>query len=174
MTKSLLLSIALVRPVFGDLTLFYKQPATDWQTQALPIGNGRLGAMIFGDPIHEHIQLNEISLWTGDEKNMGSYQNLGDLTFDLAHGPATSYRRELDLGSAIHTITYTADGVPYKREYFASAPQHALIFRYDQTTDRRVEIKVDLEAVMKGQAEDIRLIFDDIILVPNQRQNPKR
>src|SRR6478672_12218202 len=95
MTKLLVLSLALVAPVFGDLTLFYKQPATDWQTQALPIGNGRLGAMIFGDAIHEHIQLNEISLWTGDEKNMGSYQNLGDLTFDLAHGPATSYRREL-------------------------------------------------------------------------------
>ena len=72
MTKSLLLLTLLVGSAFADLTLFYKQPATDWQTQALPIGNGRLGAMIFGDPLHEHIQLNEISLWTGDEKNMGA------------------------------------------------------------------------------------------------------
>jgi alpha-L-fucosidase 2 len=131
MTKSLLLLTVLVGPAFADLTLFYKQPATDWQTQALPIGNGRLGAMIFGDPLHEHIQLNESSLWTGDEKNMGNYQNLGDLTFDLSHGPATAYRRELDITSAIHTITYKADGISYKREYFASAPRHALVFHFE-------------------------------------------
>jgi len=42
--------------------------------------------MIFGDARHEHIQLNEISLWTGDEKDTGSYQNLGDLLLDLTHG----------------------------------------------------------------------------------------
>ncbi|HEY3836507.1 MAG TPA: glycoside hydrolase family 95 protein, partial [Bryobacteraceae bacterium] len=122
---------AILTPAFADLTLFYNQPATDWQTQALPIGNGRLGAMIFGDPQHEHVQINEISLWTGDEKNLGAYQNLGDLTFDLVHGPATSYRRELDISSAIHTITYTADGIPYKAEYFASEPRQALIFHYE-------------------------------------------
>ena len=34
----------------ADLTLWYDKPATDWQSEALPIGNGRLGAMIFGDP----------------------------------------------------------------------------------------------------------------------------
>jgi len=61
----------------AEPTLHYNQPATDWQSQALPIGNGRLGAMIFGDAQHEHIQLNEISLWTGDEKDTGRYQNLG-------------------------------------------------------------------------------------------------
>ena len=122
MTKSLLLLTLLVGPAFADLTLFYKQPATDWQTQALPIGNGRLGAMIFGDPLHEHLQLNEISLWTGDEKNMGAYQNLGDLTLDLNHGPASDYRRELDITSAIHSIKYKADGISYQREYFASNP----------------------------------------------------
>jgi alpha-L-fucosidase 2 len=129
--RVLALLTALTGPAFADLTLFYNQPATDWQTQALPIGNGRLGAMIFGDPQHEHIQINEISLWTGDEKNLGSYQNLGDLTFDLTHGPASSYKRELDITSAVHTITYTADGIPYKCEYFASAPKRALIFHYE-------------------------------------------
>jgi alpha-L-fucosidase 2 len=114
----------------AELTLHYKQPAIDWQSQALPIGNGRLGAMIFGDPQHEHIQLNEISLWTGDEKDTGRYQNLGDLTLDLTHGAASSYNRELNIGTAIHTVTYKVDGVEYKREYFASAPQHVLVFHY--------------------------------------------
>src|SRR5579872_643585 len=101
MTKLILLLSVLIYPAFADdLTLVYNQPAIDWQSQALPIGNGRLGAMIFGDPQHEHIQVNEISLWTGDEKEMGSYQNLGDLTFDMTHGAASAYRRELDITGA--------------------------------------------------------------------------
>ncbi len=44
--------------------LWYEQPAADWM-QALPVGNGRLGAMVFGDPQHERIQLNEDSMWAG-------------------------------------------------------------------------------------------------------------
>ena len=44
--------------------LWYKHPASNWM-QALPVGNGRLGAMVFGNPQHERIQLNEDSLWPG-------------------------------------------------------------------------------------------------------------
>jgi alpha-L-fucosidase 2 len=47
-----------------DLKLWYTKPAADWN-EALPVGNGRLGAMVFGDPVHERIQLNEESLWAG-------------------------------------------------------------------------------------------------------------
>ncbi len=47
-----------------DLKLWYKQPAAAW-TEALPIGNGRLGAMVFGKVNEELIQLNESSLWSG-------------------------------------------------------------------------------------------------------------
>lgn len=46
-------------------TLCYSKPATDWQREALPIGNGRLGAMIFGGVGHERIALNEESVWSG-------------------------------------------------------------------------------------------------------------
>jgi alpha-L-fucosidase 2 len=116
------------------LALRYTQPAEDWQSQALPIGNGRLGAMIFGDSQHEHLQLNEISLWTGDEKDTGSYQNLADLFLDLTHGAPSDYERRLDIDNAIHTIRYRANGVNYLREYLASAPHQALILRY--TGDR--------------------------------------
>ncbi|WOD42683.1 glycoside hydrolase family 95 protein [Hwangdonia lutea] len=45
-------------------TLWYEQPATQWM-EALPVGNGRLGAMVFGNPNHERIQLNEDSMWPG-------------------------------------------------------------------------------------------------------------
>lgn len=44
--------------------LWYAQPAKDWN-EALPLGNGRLGAMVFGYPAEELIQLNEETLWTG-------------------------------------------------------------------------------------------------------------
>lgn len=46
------------------LVLWYKQPAARW-TEALPIGNGRLGAMIYGGVEQDHIQFNEETLWTG-------------------------------------------------------------------------------------------------------------
>ena len=44
--------------------LWYRQPATDWN-EALPVGNGRLGAMLFGGVARERLQLNEDSLWSG-------------------------------------------------------------------------------------------------------------
>ncbi len=46
--------------------LWYEQPAEEW-LEALPIGNGRFGAMVFGDPTNEHLQLNEDSLWPADD-----------------------------------------------------------------------------------------------------------
>ena len=48
----------------ADLELWYDAPAREW-TEALPIGNGRLGAMIFGGAERERLQLNEDTLWTG-------------------------------------------------------------------------------------------------------------
>lgn len=53
---------------FAALRLWYKQPAKNWD-EALPIGNGRLGAMIFGRVEQELIQLNEETLWTGGPVN---------------------------------------------------------------------------------------------------------
>ncbi|WP_150452145.1 glycoside hydrolase family 95 protein [Arenibacter lacus] len=44
--------------------IWYAQPASQWM-EALPVGNGRLGAMVFGDPNNERIQLNEDSMWPG-------------------------------------------------------------------------------------------------------------
>lgn len=51
-----------------DLKLWYNQPAKQW-TDALPLGNGRIGAMVFGGVNQEHIQFNEESLWTGSPRD---------------------------------------------------------------------------------------------------------
>lgn len=48
----------------GKLKMWYDKPATVWN-EALPVGNGRLGAMIYGDPAAEKIQLNEETFWSG-------------------------------------------------------------------------------------------------------------
>ena len=70
MVKSI---FALAIVLFGFITslvaqenerLWYNQPAKEW-TEALPVGNGRLGAMIFGGVHEELIQLNESTLWSG-------------------------------------------------------------------------------------------------------------
>ncbi|HOQ03932.1 MAG TPA: glycoside hydrolase family 95 protein [Anaerohalosphaeraceae bacterium] len=47
-----------------ERTLWYSQPAEEW-TEALPVGNGRLGAMVFGGTVEERIQLNEETVWAG-------------------------------------------------------------------------------------------------------------
>lgn len=52
----------------NDYTLWYEKPAKDWN-EALPIGNGRLGAMIFGRVKEELLQMNEQTLWTGGPVN---------------------------------------------------------------------------------------------------------
>ncbi|GAA2317883.1 hypothetical protein GCM10010149_82870 [Nonomuraea roseoviolacea subsp. roseoviolacea] len=158
-----------------DLTLWYDQPATDWETQALPIGNGPLGAKIFGGVATEQIQFNEKTLWTGGpghagydfgnwrtprpgaiaevqrlidrdgkmstgdvaarlgqpKTGFGAYQTFGDLYLDIAGAPAspTGYRRELSLREAVARVGYTADGVAYTREYFASNPGNVIVGR---------------------------------------------
>ena len=49
----------------AGLVLHYNQPAQSWN-EALPVGNGRLGAMVFGGVVRERIQFNEETLWTGE------------------------------------------------------------------------------------------------------------
>ena len=46
--------------------LWYNQPAVKWSSEALPIGNGRMGAMFFGGIELDRIQFNEQSLWSGE------------------------------------------------------------------------------------------------------------
>jgi alpha-L-fucosidase 2 len=52
----------------SDLRLWYRQPAANWN-QALPIGNGRLGAMVFGGVDNERLQLNEDTVWAGERRD---------------------------------------------------------------------------------------------------------
>src|SRR5512133_2286828 len=71
-----------------DLKLWYKKPAAVWE-EALPIGNGRLGAMIFGAPAVDRIQFNEETLWAGephDYSHSGAYRYLAEIRTLLWQG----------------------------------------------------------------------------------------
>lgn len=60
---SLLLSLGIAAAIAGP-QLWYRQPAKNWN-EALPVGNGSMGAMVFGDTQRERIQLNEKTMWAG-------------------------------------------------------------------------------------------------------------
>ena len=92
---------AVVAPLFGDApsVLTYDHPANPkkWATEGLPIGDGRLGAMLFGGVTEERIQFNETTLWGGannwdggydlGDTGFGGYRNFGDLFINWG-GPA--------------------------------------------------------------------------------------
>ncbi|MCW3053575.1 MAG: large secreted protein, partial [Chthonomonadales bacterium] len=153
----------------APLVLWYDQPAAEW-LQALPLGNGRLAAMVYGGTGKETLQLNEGTLWEGgphDYDNpealaalpqirqlvfsnelkkaqdmvnahfMGRptgqapYQTVGSLELDFATPAAavTDYRRQLDLETALLSVSYKAEGVKYQRETFASVPDQVIAIR---------------------------------------------
>ncbi len=166
-------------------TLFYTKPAAQWN-EALPLGNGRLGAMVFGDMKHSRLALNEDSMWYGgpaDRNNpdaranlekvralilagripeaerllpyafsgtpdrMRAYQPLGDLHLTFFYGDDSlprntgsshhddtayaDYRRSLHLETAVHRVSYQANGVRYTRDTFISAPGDGLFVRIE-------------------------------------------
>ena len=127
-----------------SLKLWYKQPAQKWSSEALPIGNGRMGAMFYGGVHQEKIQFNEQSLWSGDnnwdgeyetgDRGFGSYRNFGEITIDFAKAKeATAYSRSLDISNGIHQTAFIQNGIQYKRDAFASYPDQVLVFRYTAT-----------------------------------------
>ena len=68
-------------PEPSDLVLWYGEPAAEW-TEALPVGNGRLGAMVFGGTAAERIQFNEDTVWQGephDYANPGAVEALPEI-----------------------------------------------------------------------------------------------
>src|SRR5689334_2042873 len=85
MKKQLLVTCLLILSILtelcaqNNLKLWYTRPATRW-VEALPVGNGRIGAMIFGGVQEDLIQLNETTLWSGGpaiaNANPGAAKNL--------------------------------------------------------------------------------------------------
>jgi alpha-L-fucosidase 2 len=144
----------------ADLTMWYQQPAANNQpmNEALPIGNGRMGALVFGQPERERISMNEDSLWTGGENptgndnTMGAYQVLGNVFVNLpGHTNAVDYRRDLDLSGALSHVSYRANGVKFQREFFCSHPAEILAAQF--TADKKAAYTGSIELVDSHNAK---------------------
>lgn len=124
-------------------TLWYTLPVTaqhcddPWMDYALPIGNGQLGAMVFGGIRREMVQFNEKTLWEGSSDERGAYQSFGYLYMDdltdmfsatSAEKPVRNYFRNLDLETATANASWTSpdEEVTYTREYIASNPDRCI------------------------------------------------
>jgi len=159
----------------NELKLWYNKPAAVW-TEALPIGNGTLGAMVFGGVNEELLQLNEATLWSGGpvkanvnptspqhlqpirealfsrdykkadslvRKMQGlyseSYLPLGDIRISQSFEvEPTNYYRDLNIADATATTSFTVNGVVYKREVFASAPDKIICMRLSASKPKQL------------------------------------
>ena len=99
----------------NDLKLWYCQPADEW-VEALPIGNGKLGAMVFGHIEHERIQLNEETLWDGHKFNRNNPEALNalpkvrQLLFEGKNQEATDLAAEKMMGIPPRIKSYQSVG----------------------------------------------------------------
>ena len=133
LTCLLLLSLSAASLTGGETSLWYNQPARQWE-EALPLGNGRLGAMVFGSVGEERLQLNEESLWAGEpfdvypENFSDNLRILQRMVMDgrmaeadsfgrqyLTKSP-TSYRSYQTLGNLLIKVDHTAEIRGYRRE----------------------------------------------------------
>ncbi|MET7280177.1 glycoside hydrolase N-terminal domain-containing protein [Kribbella sp. NPDC005582] len=119
---------ASARPLLPTVTperLEYRQPAREWESGALPVGNGRLGAMLFGGVGRDRIQLSEQSLWGGVNNYDNGLAGVDDNVFDTSMSGFGSFRNfgdlYVELGSAATELT--TPGGPYQSPSTETAQQ---------------------------------------------------
>ena len=101
----------------------------DWEQWSYPIGNGFVGASVFGRTDSERIQITDKTLHNKGIYGNGGLTSFADVYLDFNHNAAGNYRRSLNLNEAIADVSYEQDGVAYKREYFASYPDNVVVVR---------------------------------------------
>ncbi len=156
----------------NKLTLWYKEPATtarlysggqgysNWMEWSLPIGNGQLGASLFGGVMRDEIQINEKTLWSGkptdNSGNYGQFENFGsvfveNIGSDLSLRPeegATDYVRGLDLSKAKGFVQFKSvkSQTTYRREYFASNPDNVVVAKYTSEGSQPLNLRFTLQS----------------------------
>lgn len=107
-------------------TLWYDRPAMTW-TQALPVGNGRLGGMVFGNPAVERVQLNEETIWAGQPNFTLNPRAKGALPRVRSLIAEGKYREAQNLADAsIMPGANRNSGMPYQTfgDLYISMPGH--------------------------------------------------
>ncbi|MHC4328979.1 MAG: glycoside hydrolase family 95 protein, partial [Planctomycetota bacterium] len=125
------------RENWSGMKLWYRQPAKEW-TEALPVGNGRLGIMIFGGTQQERLQFNEDTLWTGrphEYQHEGAAEYLPAVRKLLFEGQ----QHQADRLAAEHMMS-----VPLRQEKYQPFGDLLLNFPgHDEYSDYRRELDID-------------------------------
>ncbi len=119
-----------------------------WEKWALPIGNGYMGAMVFGRYDTERIQITENSMFNpyrSDASGRGGLNNFAELYIDFNHSNVSGYTRELNLENAVETVSYTSDGISYTREYLTSYPDKVLAIHLSASESGKISFKLHPE-----------------------------
>src|SRR5574344_811493 len=130
--------------------LWYDKPAAVW-TEALPLGNGRLGAMVYGTPGIEQIQLNEETIWAGRPNNNANPEALEYLpkVRDLVF--AGKYQEAQTLASE-KVMSKTNSGMPYQsfgelRIAFPGDTNYTNYYRELSIDSARTIVRYDVDGV---------------------------
>ncbi len=143
----------------SPLSLWYDFPATatesshPWMEYGLPLGNGQIGATLFGGLKTDEIQLNEKTLYNGSPTDWGEhgiYANLGSILVKDLSGisnttddtqPISDYTRYLDIVRGVAGVDYrSCNGTSYSRRYLTSAPHRVLAARYQATGPEKMHL----------------------------------
>ena len=81
---------------------------------------------------------------------------LGSIKLKLDHKDVSNYRRELSLGNAVATTTYTCDGVKYERTVFASQADNVIIVQLKASKKKKLEFDVDFTSQLKAQVFNVK------------------
>ncbi|MBO9598258.1 MAG: glycoside hydrolase family 95 protein, partial [Cohnella sp.] len=159
------------------LRLYYRKPAERWD-EALPVGNGRLGAMIFGAPVSERLQLNEDSLWYGgprDRHNPDALNHLKDIRRLVFEGR---------LKEAERLAALALTGIPETQRHYVALGDLFLRFALDESQVTNYVRELDLtEAIVRvayrvGEVNYRREIFasnpDGAIVIRLTADSPGR
>ncbi|WP_119080675.1 glycoside hydrolase family 95 protein [Chitinophaga alhagiae] len=151
---------------YNEHTLWYRQPADNWN-EALPIGNGRLGGMIFGHPAEANIQLNEETVWSGGPNNNikpGMGKNvpvIRQLIFEKKYLEAQQLTNEMMSGKPNNGMAYQPVG-----NLLVSFPGHENFQDYTRTLDiSKAVASVQYKVGKVGFKREIFSSFPDQVIV---------
>ena len=111
----------------GIINPTYNEHTSGWECWQLPIGNGYMGAAVFGRTDRERVQLSDKTLHTLDKGNINFAETY--IHFNHDEASVSNYYRDLNINDALASVSYDYNGVTYKREYLASYPDNVMAIK---------------------------------------------
>ncbi|MDD4968846.1 MAG: glycoside hydrolase family 95 protein [Paludibacter sp.] len=163
----ILFSITLLFGETNEYKLWYDKPAQVW-TEALPLGNGRLGAMVYGNPGTEQIQLNEATIWAGKPNNNANPDALLNIPKVRELVFAGKYLEAQTLATQ-KVMSQTNSGMPYQpfgdlRISFPGHTRYTDYYRELSLDSARVLVKYKNDGVTYKR-EIITSFTDQVVMV---------